>query len=267
MDVRKVESQQEFLEVVEIEKAAWGFDNLLESTPPHVMQASNKVGGLVLGAFHQNQMVGFCHTIPAFDSTLKAYHHMHSLGIYPHAKALHPGFAILAAHRLASLKMKVDKVTWTFDPLEARNANLYIRKVGAVVETPYIANMYGESLLGGINAGIPADRLIATWHLHESRVADRLNGVNLPSLALQQLQTNYPMLNFHDEKQEIPNQSFALEIPADFQALKLENLKKALQIRITIRKVMTQALNHGRRIVDFHSVLKGNERRNFYIIE
>lgn len=266
MEIRKLYSQEELLEVVEVEKAAWGFDGVLECTPPHVMQASNKIGGLVLGAFHDRQLVGFAYTMAAFDQEMRPYHHMHSLGVRPTAQHLHPGFALLRAHLPASLEMGITKLTWTFDPLEPRNANLYIRKVGAVVETPYVANMYGDSLLGGINAGIPADRFIATWHLDTAQAQEHLQGQQLPKPSLAQLMAQYAICSFEEIDQQLPLNHFLLEIPADFQQIKAKNIEKALQIRLAVRAIATQALAQGRKIVDFFSVITAGERRNFYLI-
>lgn len=262
MEIRKIESQEELLKVVEVEQAAWQFEDALECTPPHVMQASNKVGGFVLGAFYENKLVGFAYTIPAFDAQFRCYHHMHSLGVTPEARHLHPGYALLKAHHRESLQMGIDKITWTFDPLESRNANLYIRKVRAVVESPYIANMYGDSLLGGINAGIPADRFIATWHLNHQETNQQE-----PS-SVEELIERYPLLTYQNPDQDIPQKAFLLEIPANFQQLKEDDFAQALAIRKTVRGLATQALNKGRKVQDFYALKLGaEERRNFYLFD
>jgi len=260
MEIRPITSQEELLKVVAVERAAWGFEDHLESTPPHIMQATNKTGGFVLGAFEEEQLLGFCYTIAAFDQDLKAYHHMHSLGVIPEARSLHPGHAILLAHQQASLQMGIDKITWTFDPLEARNANLYMRKIGAVVETPYIANMYGN-VLGGINAGIAADRLIATWYLKEATQFQNA------SVTLEELQATYSIFHYSDDKQTIPTTSFLVEIPVNFQGIKLADMQRAKQIRLRVRAVMTECLSKQRKLIKFFSVWEGENRRNFYLVE
>ena len=55
----------------------------------------------------------------------------------------------------------IDLITWTFDPLEARNAWLNFGKLGAVCNT-YLRNVYGN-LQDGLNAGLPSDRLQVDW--------------------------------------------------------------------------------------------------------
>lgn len=260
MEIRLIHSSKELLEVVAVEQAAWGFNDLLESTPPHVMQASNEVGGMVLGAFEHEELLGFCYTIPAFDKTLKAYHHLHSLGIMPHVRDQQIGFKLLRAHQNISLEMGIAKITWTFDPLESRNANLYMKKIGAIIETPYIANMYGSNVLGGINAGIPADRLIATWHLDAPEIKEHVKTAS----SLEALTSAYPVLK--PEATVFPESPFLIEIPGDFQKIKSINLDEALLIRLEIREALTKVLSSHRKLIHFYSIGDEN-RRNFYLVE
>ena len=66
----------------------------------------------------------------------------------------------------------IDLITWTYDPLLARNVQLNIAKLGAVCNT-YLANLYGE-MRDGLNAGLPSDRFQLDWWIATRRVADRL---------------------------------------------------------------------------------------------
>src|SRR5690606_38686565 len=53
-------------------------------------------------------------------------------------------------------------ITWTFDPLVARNAHFFITVLGARV-TGYSVNNYG--IFGGGDAGDESDRLDVEWSL------------------------------------------------------------------------------------------------------
>ena len=54
-------------------------------------------------------------------------------------------------------------MTWTFDPLVARNAYFNIEKLGAR-PTHYMIDYYGQ-MSDGINAGQASDRVLLTWDL------------------------------------------------------------------------------------------------------
>jgi predicted GNAT superfamily acetyltransferase len=54
-------------------------------------------------------------------------------------------------------------MTWTYDPLIARNAYFNLAKLGAG-PVAYFPDHYG-SLADGLNGGDPSDRLLASWDL------------------------------------------------------------------------------------------------------
>ena len=58
-------------------------------------------------------------------------------------------------------EMGYDLITWTFDPLESRNAYLNLTKLRAVCDT-YVENCYGE-INDGLNNGLPTDRFKVEW--------------------------------------------------------------------------------------------------------
>ncbi len=72
------------------------------------------------------------------------------------------------------LAQGIDLITWTFDPLETRNATLNFHKLGAVCNT-YFPNLYGD-MRDGLNAGLPSDRFQVDWWIASERVAQRLAG-------------------------------------------------------------------------------------------
>jgi predicted GNAT superfamily acetyltransferase len=57
----------------------------------------------------------------------------------------------------------VSAMTWTFDPLVARNAAFNVRRLGAVLDA-YLVDFYGD-LTDGVNAGQGSDRFLVRWHL------------------------------------------------------------------------------------------------------
>jgi len=54
-------------------------------------------------------------------------------------------------------------MSWTFDPLQARNAKLNLRHLGVVCHD-YLVDFYG-AMPGSLGGGQASDRLLALWHL------------------------------------------------------------------------------------------------------
>jgi len=74
------------------------------------------------------------------------------------------GRALKLAQREAALARGVDRITWTFDPLQTRNAFLNLEKLGVVADR-YLPDFYGHTS-SPLHAG-GTDRLWVTWHLRE----------------------------------------------------------------------------------------------------
>jgi predicted GNAT superfamily acetyltransferase len=141
-------------------------------------------GGLVVGAFLDEELVGFVFGFPGIEFTPdgpRPKHCSHMLG--------HPARAARCRRRLRAEARAVadgppgrviDHITWTYDPLLSRNAYLNIAKLGAVCNT-YRRSEYGD-LRDGLNAGLPSDRFQADWWIHTRRVERRLGKRRAPSL-------------------------------------------------------------------------------------
>jgi predicted GNAT superfamily acetyltransferase len=71
--------------------------------------------------------------------------------------------------------MGYDLITWTVDPLQARNANLNIHSLGAVTRT-YLGDFYGRESALILGPGIPTDRFLMEWPIREKRVRERRRG-------------------------------------------------------------------------------------------
>jgi predicted GNAT superfamily acetyltransferase len=104
------------------------------------------------------------------------------LGVHPEYRDHGVGFALKRAQWQMVRHQGLDRITWTFDPLLSRNANLNISKLGAVCNT-YLRNVYGE-LRDELNSGLPTDRFQVDWWVNSQRVNHRLSRQARPPLAL-----------------------------------------------------------------------------------
>lgn len=78
------------------------------------------------------------------------------------------GYAMKRHQRQWALERDIDTITWTFDPLVARNAYFNLSKLGATVDA-YKPDYYGR-LNDGINTNQNTDRLVAHWDLRDEWV-------------------------------------------------------------------------------------------------
>jgi predicted GNAT superfamily acetyltransferase len=84
------------------------------------------------------------------------------------------------AQRAETLRRGFALITWTYDPLQARNANLNLHTLGAVGRT-YLKDFYGPTPALAAEAGVPTDRLFVEWPIRSRRVEERARG-RMPGL-------------------------------------------------------------------------------------
>jgi len=170
LKIRRLTSNSDFEKCVSIQREAWKHDDIY-LTPVTQYRVSVETGAILLGAFVKKKMAGFVYSFPAiFEKRL--CQHSHILAVLPQYKGCGIGKELKWAQRDWALKGGYNLVTWTFDPLKAKNANLNFHTLGAVSKT-YLPNFYGSvsSLTFGPN--MPTDRIFLEWPLKEERVRIR----------------------------------------------------------------------------------------------
>ena len=169
MIIRPLTTLEDCRKVAELEKSVWGYTDAEDVVPPPILIVSIKRGGILLGAFDAaGEMKGFVYSMAAIkDGRPTQWSHM--LGVTPDARDAGLGEALKLAQREQALRMDIDLIEWTYDPLQALNAHLNFAKLGVVVEE-YEENIYGESS-SPLHRGTPTDRFVAQWGLTTPHVA------------------------------------------------------------------------------------------------
>lgn len=174
--IRELTSHEELLEVEQIQREVWGMDDL-EIVPAAQIRAVLHAGGQLAGAFLGERLVGFSYGFLARPHGRG----MHGLGLHSHMVAVRQeargrgvGQALKWDQRAWCLEHGLPWLTWTFDPLQARNANLNFRHLGAI-GAEYLTNFYGP-MGGSLGGGQQTDRLLALWLLDEPEVAGLAHG-------------------------------------------------------------------------------------------
>ncbi|HJS57495.1 MAG TPA: GNAT family N-acetyltransferase, partial [Vicinamibacteria bacterium] len=139
--IRLARDRADFDACVLLQRAVWGLGDL-EITSALQMIASVHAGGMVhLAESPEGQAVGFAYAFPGLRGNVP---HLHSdmLAVLPEHQKLGLGVRLKWAQRQEALERGLTLITWTFDALQARNANLNLRRLGAEA-AEFVENLYG----------------------------------------------------------------------------------------------------------------------------
>ena len=118
-----------------------GYD---EVVPVPILAVTVHRGGVLIGAFDGDRMVGFVYSLPGIKHG-KATQWSHMAGVVAEHRSAGLGQTLKLLQRDRTLAMGLDLIEWTYDPLQAMNAHLNFAKLGVVAEE-YAENIYGESI-------------------------------------------------------------------------------------------------------------------------
>jgi predicted GNAT superfamily acetyltransferase len=275
--VRPLATLDEFHAAEDVQRRVWQSGDL-DVVPLHVLITVQRYGGLVLGAFHGAQMVGFLFGFLGTDedeehrpALARLKHCSHILGVLPEYRDQHVGYQLKLAQHDAVKAQGVRLVTWTYDPLESRNARLNIALLGAVANR-YWRDLYGD-MADGLNAGLASDRFEVDWWITSNRVKERLFGQRLPlvvesftAAGAMIVNPSQPGPGGHPRPAERPaplaGTLALLEIPANFQALKRADAGLAQAWRAHTRELFESAFAAGYWVTDFFY----ERQRSFYAL-
>ena len=228
ISIRSVETFAELRAVEELQKEVWGVPDL-DVVPLTHLIAAQAAGGVLLGAFDRQTMVGFVYGFVAQEDGEIA-HHSHMLAVQTAYRNLNLGYKLKLAQREAVLARGIKLITWTFDPLQSLNAHFNFTKLG-VISDRYVINFYGEDAASFLHQ-TGTDRFWVKWFLTSDRVVQRLETTN-------------PVL-------ENPSDKLLVEIPSDINTLQQEKPALALEWRERTREAFTKAIDDGYTVRDFY---------------
>ncbi|NJN44457.1 MAG: hypothetical protein HC806_06880 [Anaerolineae bacterium] len=132
--IRDLQTYEEFTQVQALHRTIWGLE---EGLYPPMLNTVAHNGGVVLGTFDNEKMVGFSFAFLGrhLDGTLKLC--SQTTGLLPEYRGKKLGEEMKWAQYDRALAASISLITWTVDPLEAPNANLNFRKLGGICRTYY----------------------------------------------------------------------------------------------------------------------------------
>ncbi|MHB8578176.1 MAG: hypothetical protein ACYDCQ_22930 [Dehalococcoidia bacterium] len=257
--IRPVETVEEYRVCQELQRRAWGITEDGYIVPVATMISVQHAGGLVLGAFVSERGDG---APPASSPSIGgggagserlagfAFGYLGRVAgrwalysqlaaVDESLRSLSLGGRLKQAQRAWAREQGLELVAWSFDPLQAGNANFNLHRLGAFCRT-YHVNYFGERS-DALNAGLDSDRLLAEWPVEATPDSWRDDG---------------------DE----PLDFIRIEIPAEIVAMRERDAALARAWQTAVREAFGRAFAAGYVAVDFERQGEGAERRAFYVL-
>jgi predicted GNAT superfamily acetyltransferase len=273
--IREIAGEAEHHAVEEIQKEAWGFNDL-DIVPAATLIATQHAGGIVLGAFEDARLIGFVYAFPAFEHG-RVSMHSHMLAVRTEYRNIHAGFYLKLAQREQTLEKGLDEITCTFDPLQSLNAHLNFSKLG-VISRRYLVNFYGETSSSPLHQGSGTDRLWVSWLLNSDRVKQCISRTpshrastvvaasndagSLIQSALIYGEGARPLLG--DFSGNLATNRCTIEIPHDINSIKERDPKLGAEWRVATRTGFLAAIEAGFFVEDFVRIESDRGPRWFY---
>lgn len=248
---RELHHLDELQAVTTLQAKIWAFQPEM-IVPTHMLHSLIYGGGCLIGANIGSLIIGFALGFPArHGDTWILWSHM--AGVLPEYQGRTIGFSLKMAQRAWALRSGFDTIAWTFDPMQARNAKFNLHRLCATASR-YHADFYGE-MPDMLNAGLPTDRLEATWALNAPRVQALDRAPETPAMI--QIAPDHCALRLADSgtllQQPVEPQSPVcfVEVPADVVRLKQRDLAFAQQWQLALRRNLSHLFGIGYAASDF----------------
>jgi len=274
--IRDLESFADLQQVEALEKEVWQLSDL-DTTPLTLIVATREAGSIWVGAFDDGKLVGFAFGFLALEHGHLSVH-SHMLAVQAGYRDLDLGYKLKLAQRERAMAMRigecrVTEMTWTFDPLQSKNAHLNFAKLGVVAST-YKADFYGPATSSVLHQN-GTDRLWVKWPLLSRRVQERLQGTSRRAEVLDALKTLTPLVHFNgdgkpvrtDLQAALRRQRVAIEIPSDISFVEEKDPSLAREWRLHTRWAFTEALQAGFLVAEFCRTIRGQQGPGAYLLE
>jgi predicted GNAT superfamily acetyltransferase len=198
-----------------------------------LLRSLSHSGNYVAGVFDGDELIG-C-TVAWFGNIGPGGRpdqvHSHITGVASPESNRGVGYAMKLHQRQWALDRGLETITWTFDPLVARNAYFNLCKLGATV-TSYEPDFYGR-LSDGLNTNQNTDRLLVQWDLRAPWVEEQatLDG----------------RTRTRRHVAPIPGAEL-ISVPKDIGVLRASDPELAQQERLTVRKQFQSLMTQGYRV-------------------
>jgi len=273
--IRDLNSTDDLSQLKAVEKEVWGMTDE-DALPLTVAVALKATGNILVGAFDNNRLVGFALGFFGREHGQTTIH-SHMLAVLEPYRRLDLGSRLKQAQRERALAMGVHEITWTFDPLQNRNAHFNFSKLGVVSDT-YEVDFYGPETSSLLHRNA-TDRLWVRWLLNSQRVRDRLAsplaGKNARLESLDAMKLLAPLVRFDpsgkpgraDLAESVGRQRVSIEIPGDILEIEHNDMGLAREWRAATRWGFTEAFKAGFFATEFCRSSRGQQGPGVYLLQ
>ncbi len=271
LSIRPLTTVAEFRACEALQQQIWAMPDNLDVVPLHLLVTAQRSGGVLLGAFDGHDLVGFVFGFPGISGNGVLKHCSHLLGVAPRYQSRSVGYRLKLAQRALVLAQGIDLITWTYDPLESRNAYLNIHKLGCVCST-YVRDYYGP-MSDSLSAGLPSDRFQVEWRIGSERVRQRLTGESRmrPADPIVQVNSTVHTAEGHLAPGKVnlglDAREIQFEIPENHQAIKAVDPALSLEWRLAVRGICEAYFASGYFVAEFHHRRARGGGRSYYVLE
>lgn len=280
ISIRDLQSIEDLRQLKAVEKEVWGMidDDTLPLTLAIACQAA---GNVFVGAFDidnkdKETLVGFAFGFLGREHGETTIH-SHMLAVLDAYRHLHLGARLKQAQRDRALAMGVREMTWTFDPLQSRNAHFNFAKLGVLSDT-YKIDFYGPETSSILHRN-GTDRLWVRWPLNSRRVRDRLADKNARyatrAETMDALRLLSPVVRFDPSgkpvcaalAESLARQRVSIEIPGDILEVERTDMPLAQEWRQATRWAFRECLNAGFLVTEFCRTIRGQQGPGAYLLQ
>jgi predicted GNAT superfamily acetyltransferase len=271
ISIRDLTTLEDLRQLQMVEKEVWGMGDE-DSLPMTLAIALQAVGSIFVGAFEGEKMAGFAFGMFAREHGQITIH-SHMLAVLDGYRQHDLGFRLKQAQRERALALGIKEMTWTFDPLQSRNAHFNFAKLGIVSNT-YKVNFYGPETSSVLHRN-GTDRLWVRWLLDSKRTRDRASGKDERAETLDALRLLAPLVAFNgdgrpvraDLAESLGRQRVSIEIPGEILDVERSDMGLAREWREATRWAFTQAIGSGFYVAEFCRSIRGQQGPGAYLLE
>jgi predicted GNAT superfamily acetyltransferase len=269
--IRDLKSFDDLSQLKAVEKEVWGMADE-DSIPLTLAIACKAAGNIFVGAFDKDKLVGFAFGFLGREHGQTTIH-SHMLAVLDQYRHLDLGSRLKQAQRERAMAMGVHEMTWTFDPLQSRNAHFNFAKLGVVSDT-YKVDFYGPETSSILHRN-GTDRLWVRWVLNSRRVRDRLAGKSARTETLDALRLLAPLVRFNgdgcpvraDLADSLSRQRVSIEIPGEILEIERADMGIAREWRDATRWAFREAIKAGFFVAEFCRSIRGQQGPGAYLLQ
>jgi predicted GNAT superfamily acetyltransferase len=284
--IRDLRTIDDLRQLRAVEKEVWGMadDDAIALTLTIALKAA---GNIFLGAFEKGKieshkpdkdgkdkekMIGFAFGFLGREHGQTTLH-SHMLAVLDAYRHLDLGAKLKHAQRERALAMGIHEMTWTYDPLQSRNAHFNFAKLGVVSET-YKVDFYGPETSSMLHRN-GTDRLWVRWLLSSRRIRDRISGKNSRAETLDALRLLAPLVRFEAKgtparaelAEALGRERVSIEIPGDILAVEQADMGLAREWREATRWAFRESLKAGFVVTEFCRSVRGQQGPGAYLLQ